>query len=345
MPVSTIDWVDNKIRLIDQTQLPEKLVYLDINRPDILAEAIQNLRVRGAPAIGIAGAMGAALAASRYAGEDISALRSEVAEAIALLGSTRPTAVNLFWALKRMDTVCRDNRHRNVPQLKKALIREALAIRDEDKAICRAMGEYGAALLPEEVTILTHCNAGGLATADFGTALGVIYAARNRGKRIRVFADETRPLLQGARLTAWELRESGIETTVICDSAAAFLMQQGKVDCVIVGADRIANNGDVANKIGTYGLAVLAGKHRIPFYVAAPRSTFDPAIEKGADIPIEERGRDEIALFGHKRIVPDQVGVYNPAFDVTPADLITAIVTEYGVLYPPYSESIHSIFQ
>lgn len=259
------------------------------------------------------------------------------------LATSRPTAVNLFWALDRMREAAERNKDKPIPELKKLLLKEALDIIEEDKRICRAIGRNGARLLPDECTVLTHCNAGGLATADYGTALGVIYAAVEMGKRIKVFADETRPLLQGARLTAWELMQGGIEVTLICDNTAAYVMKQGLVDCVIVGADRIAANGDTANKIGTYNLAVLAKEHGIPFYVAAPSSTFDLTLESGDQIPIEERSPEEVTCPFGRRIAPEGVKVYNPAFDVTPARLITAIITEKGVIRQPLHENIPKI--
>ena len=321
--------------MIDQTLLPETLIYLDIQSIEALAEAIVSLRVRGAPAIGIAGAMGAALAGVLYTGESRTGFDEAVRSAIRILEATRPTAVNLFWALSRMEALLNLNSDLPVPAMRDLLIFEAKDILEADKSICRSMGEHGQQLIPEGATILTHCNAGGLATGDYGTALGVIYAAQKAGKRIKVYADETRPLLQGARLTAWELQQSGIDVTVLCDSAAATLMQQGRVDCVVVGADRIAANGDAANKIGTYSLAVLASAHRIPFYVVAPVSTFDFSLSSGDLIPIEQRDAEEVAMGFGRRTVPENVAVFNPAFDVTPHDLITAIVTEKGIIQPP----------
>ena len=340
MPVNTIEWKEGAIQIIDQTLLPQKLVYLNIYDPDNLCEAIRRLQIRGAPAIGVAGAMGVALSARNFKGKDTEKLIPVVKKAIQRLAATRPTAVNLFWALDRMDKVLEMSKDASVQAIIANLECEALTIYEEDKEICRKIGQQGALLLSDDVIVLTHCNAGGLATADFGTALGIIYAAHKMGKRVKVYADETRPLLQGARLTSWELHTSGIDVQVICDSTAGFLMRQEKIDCILVGADRIASNGDVANKIGTYSLAVLAEKHKVAFYVAAPVSSFDLSISSGKDIPIEERAREEIShSFGHKT-VPDEVEVYNPAFDVTPGDLISAIVTEKGVLYPPLKKSI-----
>ena len=336
MPVETISWHTGTIQLIDQTLLPTQYKILKITELNILAEAICNLRVRGAPAIGIAAALGVAMVSKQFLGSDKQTFLSEIENAVTVLARTRPTAVNLFWALNRMKTCLDRNQALSVQEIYKQLEEEAVAILEEDKAICRAMGKNGAALLPETATILTHCNAGGLATADYGTALAVVYAAQEAGKSIKVYADETRPLLQGSRLTAWELQQSGIDVTVQCDVAAGFLMQQGKVDAVIVGADRITANGDIANKIGTYSLAVLAKYHNIPFYVVAPVSTFDFSLSKGTDIPIEQRKAEEVTCGMGKQTAPDGIHVYNPAFDVTPNELVTAIVTEKGVVRPPY---------
>jgi len=331
MPVETIVWKDNKIRIIDQTRLPEKLVYLDIDTIEMLGEAIKNLRIRGAPAIGIAGAMGIALAAYNYTGDDTNKLIDKIKDAGDYLKRTRPTAVNLFWGLKRMIMSAEKNSDTSVPQLKKNLLHEALSILGEDKKICRKIGKNGAELLPDKAAVLTHCNAGALATADFGTALGVIYAAAEMGKSVKVYADETRPLLQGSRLTAWELQHSGVDVTVLCDSAAAYLMQQKKIDCVITGADRIAANGDTANKIGTYTLAVLATEHNIPFYIAAPVSTFDFTMASGSQIPVEQRAAEEVIRGFGKLTCPSGVDVYNPAFDITPYNFIKGYITEKGV--------------
>ncbi len=340
MPVPTITWHDNTIHMIDQTLLPVEYKVLKITEIDVLAEAIQMLRVRGAPAIGIAAAMGVALAAVHYRGNNIAELGEILKKTITTLGKTRPTAVNLFWGLDRMEKTFESFNHLSIPEIKNKLVEEAQTVLEEDKAICRQMGKNGAELLPDEVTVLTHCNAGGLATGDYGTALGVIYAAAEMGKNVRVFADETRPLLQGSRLTAWELQESGIDVTVICDNMAGVVMQQKKVDCIIVGSDRIAANGDAANKIGTYSLSILAEKHNIPFYVVAPLSTFDFTLKSGEDIPIEERNASEIIKPFGKNTAPENINVYNPAFDVTPHELITAIVTEKGVVHSPDTESL-----
>lgn len=340
MPVPTIIWQDNAIHMIDQTLLPSEYKILRITEIDVLAEAIKMLRVRGAPAIGIAAAMGVALAAVHYSGEDKKELEALIEKTVQTLSETRPTAVNLFWGLDRMQRLFNSVSDLSISEIKDKLVTEAQSVLEEDKAICRQMGKNGAELLHDEVTVLTHCNAGGLATGDYGTALGVIYAAAEMGKKVRVFADETRPLLQGSRLTAWELQESGIDVTVICDNMAGVVMRQKKVDCVIVGADRIAANGDAANKIGTYSLSILAEKHNIPFYVVAPISTFDFNLKSGADIPIEERNRNEVIQPFGKMTAPEDVKVYNPAFDVTPHELITAIVTEKGVVHSPSEKTL-----
>jgi methylthioribose-1-phosphate isomerase len=336
MPIRSIEWINNGIRIIDQTHLPEKLIYLDIKDIPTLCEAIRKLRVRGAPAIGIAAAMGVALSAINYRGSDNSFLTEQIQKSMDEIQATRPTAVNLFWALERMKRVLNRVEKNNVKTIQDKLVEEARTIWEEDREICRRIGRNGASLLPDEVSILTHCNAGGLATSEYGTALGVIYAAHESCKKVRVYADETRPLLQGARLTTWELQNAGINVTLICDSAAGFLMQQKKIDCVIVGADRIASNGDVANKIGTYTLAVLADKHNIPFYVAAPVSTIDLSIASGNDIPIEERSAEEITMGFGKRTAPENTTIYNPAFDITPFSLVNAIITEQKILFPPF---------
>jgi len=340
MPVETISWKNGKVRYVDQTLLPHKVRFVDCRGVRRLWKAIKGLEVRGAPAIGIAGALGVALGAKvskAVSGRD---LVKDVNRIAAYLASSRPTAINLFWALARMRRIAADNSSKPASAVKKILLKEALKIIDEDKRSCRAMARYGASLVKNGDTILTHCNAGGLATADYGTALGVLFEAKRRGRRFRVFVDETRPLLQGARLTAWELMRAGIDTTLICDNMAAGLMAKGAIDKIFVGADRIASNGDTANKTGTYNLAVLAGYHRVPFYVVAPLATFDFSIATGGEIPIEERGGDEVRSIGGRPVAPRDVKVYNPAFDVTPNKLITAIVTERGIIRKPYSRMI-----
>jgi methylthioribose-1-phosphate isomerase len=335
MPVETITWKNGKIRYIDQTLLPHRVRFVECSDIDRLWHAIRRLEIRGAPAIGIAGALGVALAASKSKATDTPSLIKDVSKAAKYIASSRPTAVNLFWAIERMVCTAGSSRKLKVPALKKRLIKEALAVIAEDKSTCRAMARYGARLIKSGDRILTHCNAGGLATADYGTALGVLFEAKKQGKRIKVYADETRPLLQGARLTAWELLNEGIDVTLICDNMAASLMAKGMIDKILVGADRIASNGDTANKIGTYSLAVLAKYHRIPLYVVAPLSTFDFSITSGRQIPIEERAADEVRAVLGRRIAPDNVKAYNPAFDVTPHELISAFVTEKGVVRKP----------
>lgn len=336
MKINTIEWQDGAVVLIDQTRLPLEEIYLNITDYRILAEGIKALKVRGAPAIGIAGAFGVCLGANEIESNDFGLFKTMLNAIIAELAGTRPTAVNLFWALDKMRAILNNAASNDVAAIKKELLEEALRIEDEDRRTCRRMGKHGAELLKDGDTVLTHCNAGALATSDFGTALGVIYSAQAAGKTIKVFADETRPLLQGARLTAWELMKSGIDVTLICDDMAASVMQSGKINAVIVGADRIAANGDAANKIGTFNLAVLANYFHIPFYVVAPTSTIDSGLVSGKDIPIEQRDAEEVTNGFGKRTAPEGVTVYNPAFDVTPHALITAIVTENGVAYPPY---------
>jgi methylthioribose-1-phosphate isomerase len=336
--IETMRWKEGCVELVDQTILPSELVYKDCRNVEEIAEAIESLRVRGAPAIGIAGAFGVVLGAEEIREEKKEVFLQELGKKFERLAATRPTAVNLFWALSRMRRVLEQSRG-SVVEIRKCLLDEALKIQEEDKAICRKMGSNGAELLEDGMTVLTHCHAGGLATADFGTALGVIYAAKQQGKKVHVFADETRPLLQGARLTAWELMQNGIETTLITDNMAAWVMSRGKIDCVIVGADRVARNGDVANKIGTYGVAISARAHGIPFYVAAPFSTIDRNLPCGEDIPIEERRPEEVTSLAGKRIAPESVRVYNPAFDVTPHTYVTAIISELGIARAPYAEA------
>jgi methylthioribose-1-phosphate isomerase len=329
------------VRMIDQTQLPQREAIIDVcNIPD-LCEAIRSLRVRGAPAIGCAAACGVAMAASRSGALSQQELQAELRQTIDDLAATRPTAVNLFWALERMRQIV--DEVPDVETMKQRLEAEAKAIVADDLDRCRRIGQHGAELIPPGARILTHCNAGALACAGYGTALGVIRAAAEQGKVARVYADETRPLLQGARLTAWELCRADIPCTVICDNMAASLMARGEIDCVVVGADRIAANGDFANKIGTYGVAVLAQYHDLPFYVAAPLSTVDFSLASGDLIPIEQRDPKEVAELGNWArcpVVPEEANIYNPAFDVTPAELVTAIITEAGVARAPYVDSL-----
>jgi methylthioribose-1-phosphate isomerase len=340
---ATLRWRDDLLELLDQRALPERQVYATFDSARAVAEAIRDMVVRGAPAIGCAAAYGIALEARRLHDAPGEAFHEGLAQAFALLRASRPTAVNLGWALDRMQAqIARSSAHppRNCAAL---LLAEAHAITREDVDLNRAMGRHGAALLDDGARVLTHCNAGALATAGYGTALGVIRSAFAAGKRVQVFADETRPFLQGARLTAWELREDGIPVTLIADSAAGFLMARGQIDAAIVGADRVAANGDVANKIGTYQVAVLARRHGLPFYVACPRSTIDLSAATGNDIPIEERSADEVKGYGVTRWAPADVVVMNPVFDVTPAELVTALITEKGVTLAPDAEKIAAL--
>jgi len=343
----TVEWLPNEpaVRIVDQTLLPAELKQVCLRTIPAVAEAIKVLRVRGAPAIGCTAAAGIALAAALYPADDMGDLRQHLTTAHEVLAATRPTAVNLFWALERMRRIWLPWAG-SVGAVRGALSREAQAILDDDLDRCRAIGRHGAQLIPDGARVLTHCNAGALATAGYGTALGVIRGAVEQGKQVQVWADETRPLLQGARLTAFELAADGIPCTVLCDNMAASLMASGRVDCVVVGTDRIAANGDVANKIGTYGVAVLCRHHGIPFYVAAPFSTVDFALASGREIPIEQRDGDEIGWLGgfaRQCVVPEGVQVHNPAFDVTPAELVSAIVTERGVARPPLGDSLRSL--
>jgi methylthioribose-1-phosphate isomerase len=336
MGIKTIEWRNGKLIIIDQTKLPLEELYLEISDYRELADAIKLLKIRGAPVIGIAGAFGVCLGANELETENLSDFKLRMTKIINELAATRPTAVNLFWALDRMKTVIESNAGMKPAEIKLKLLDEAIRILEEDRETCRLMGEHGAALLKDGNTVLTHCNAGALATGGIGTALGVIFTAVKQGKKIKVYADETRPLLQGARLTTWELMKAGIDVTLICDNMAAWVMKQGWIDCVMVGADRIAANGDAANKIGTYNLAVLANYHQIPFYVVAPKSTFDLNLKSGKEIPIEQRASEEVTEGFGKQTAPCDVSVYNPAFDVTSNELITAIVSEKGICYPPF---------
>ena len=338
---STLEWKNDNLLLLDQRSLPNRVGYWECRTWEEVAEAIREMVVRGAPAIGIAAAFGVALAALRAG--DSGRVVTEIHRAIAGLRATRPTARNLFWALERMEKIVLSSGSvpANLPRL---LVSESEKILAEDIESNRRIGEFGNAVVPDPARILTHCNAGALATGGFGTALGVIRAAAASGKKVRVIADETRPLFQGARLTAWELHEEGLPVKVIPDSAAGFFLARKEVDLIIVGADRISANGDSANKIGTYGLAVLAEAHRVPFYIAAPTSTIDLTLASGDLIPIEERPAAEVEIWAGTRIVPEGVSVGNPAFDVTPARYITAIITERGVVRPPLAEGIRRLF-
>jgi methylthioribose-1-phosphate isomerase len=338
-----IDWVDGHIRFLDQTLLPHEERFVDTEDIAVVAEAIRALRIRGAPAIGVAAGFGVVVAAQIAAKGGVRDVRGAALEAIDELASTRPTAVNLFYALARMRAIVMN--HPGGKALPGALLAEARAIQHEDVAACDRIGHHGAALFTGKTRFLTHCNAGALATAGIGTAVGVITTAAQQGHVERVFVDETRPLLQGARLTAWELQRAGIDAVLITDNTAGAVLQAGKADAVIVGADRIAANGDAANKIGTYPLAVLAKYHGVPLYVAAPLSTIDRELASGEGIPIEERAATEVTSFGGRRVAPPGIAVFAPAFDVTPHGLITAIITDAGVLRPPFEVSIKEAFQ
>src|SRR2546429_2591085 len=341
--IHTLEWTESGVRFIDQTKLPNEEVYVTCTTHQQVADVIRNMVVRGAPAIGVAAAMGIALGVKNSKAENIDKLRQEFDSICDMIGKTRPTAVNLFWAISRMREKFDLLSGKPISQIKQSLIEEAQRMHAEDIAANQAMGRHGAALMPASGVVLTHCNAGALATCGYGTALGVIRAAIEAGKKIQVFADETRPFLQGSRLTAWELTKDGIPTTLISDNMAGAMMKQGKINAVIVGADRIAANGDVANKIGTYTVAVLAKEHAIPFYVAAPWSTVDMATPDGDHIPIEQRPAREATHLAGKQIAPTGIKVENPAFDVTPAKYVTAIVTERGIARPPFNESLRHL--
>lgn len=336
--IETIEWTPNGVVMIDQTRLPQEVAFVTCRNYVEVADAIRNMIIRGAPAIGVAAAMGVALGAlqSEDLGRDMPIICDTLAK-------TRPTAVNLFWAIDRMKQVYAEMDGSSLAEIRSRLVKEAQAVRTEDLAINERIGSYGAPLVPDGKTILTHCNAGALATAGFGTALGVVRAAVREGKKIDVFADETRPFLQGARLTAWELQRDGIQTTLITDNMAGHFLKSGRIGCVVVGADRIAANGDVANKVGTYGLAVLAKENNVPFYVAAPISTLDLTLPSGDAIPIEERAGKEVTHIQGVQIAPEGITVANPAFDVTPNRYVSAIITERGVAKAPYQESLQEL--
>jgi methylthioribose-1-phosphate isomerase len=338
--VETIQWTDDGVVMIDQTRLPKEEVYVTCRNYREVAEAIRSMVIRGAPAIGVAAAMGVAIGVLHA---DEKKLDSEVKTICDTLAATRPTAVNLFWAIERMRQLFESQRSKPVQAIRDRLVEEARQIRLEDIAINQAIGRFGAGLVPDGKTVLTHCNAGALATAGYGTALGVIRAAVESGKKIDVFADETRPFLQGARLTAWELQQDNIPATLITDNMAGYFLASGRIGCVVVGADRIAANGDVANKVGTYSVAVLAKENHVPFYVAAPISTLDLTLESGAEIPIEQRSAHEVTHVFGVPIAPDGIAVENPAFDVTPNRYVTAIITERGVARSPYEESLRGL--
>ncbi|PYX24853.1 MAG: S-methyl-5-thioribose-1-phosphate isomerase [Acidobacteria bacterium] len=341
--IQTLEWTDKGVRFLDQTKLPTEESYVTATSYQQVADAICTMVVRGAPAIGVAAGMGIALGVKNSKAETVGDLKKDFDQICSAIGETRPTAVNLFWAIRRMQEKFETLRVRPMPQIKQALIEEAQRMHAEDIAANQAMGRHGATLMPASGGVLTHCNAGALATAGYGTALGVIRAAVEQGKKIHVYADETRPFLQGSRLTAWELMKDGIPTTVISDNMAGAMMSYGKIGAIVVGADRIAANGDVANKIGTYTVAVLAKEHGIPFYVAAPISTVDLATPDGSGIPIENRNVKEVSHIAGKQMVPDGVEIENPAFDVTPAKYVTAIITERGIARAPYEDSLRKL--
>lgn len=347
----TIEWTGDGVRMIDQTLLPSEEIYRTYRTYAEVAEAIRSMVIRGAPAIGVAAAMGAALGVKNSRAKNVKELRAEFETIADTISRTRPTAVNLFWAVKRMRGVFEKALEapgpdaRKIEQARELLVEECQRVLAEDIAVNEAMGRHGATLLKDSSTVLTHCNAGALATGGYGTALGVIRAAASEGKKISVFADETRPFLQGARLTAWELAKDGIPVTVITDNMAGYFMKQSKIQAVIVGADRIAANGDVANKIGTYTVAVLARENQIPFYVAAPLSTIDLSLASGDEIPIEERSPEEVTHWRGIQTAPDNVGARHPAFDVTPHRYVSAIITERGIARGPYTESLKALFE
>lgn len=345
--IKTVEWTKDGVRMLDQRVLPAQETYLMLRSYDEVAEAIKKMVIRGAPAIGVAAAMGIALGASQSVGTSVADLEDDLLYICDVMARTRPTAVNLFWAIERMRATFQRAKAKNdVEEVKKILVAEALAIFEEDIAANRAIGKFGGPLIPDGATVLTHCNAGALATAgDYGTALGVIRGARDAGKKVAVIADETRPFLQGLRLTAWELAKDEIPVTVITDNMAGHVMKSGKVDAVVVGADRIAANGDTANKIGTYMVAVLAREHNIPFYVAAPLTTLDMSLKSGDEIPIEERDEKEVTHIREYQLAPDGIGVHNPAFDVTPNHLISAIITDKGVARAPYEQALKQLFE
>lgn len=341
--VRTIQWLDGRVRIIDQTRLPVEVIYRDLTTPEEMIEAIRTMQVRGAPALGVAGAFGLALAARRINARNRETFLNELRPVAERIAGARPTAVNLSWGVNRLMQKLEASHYREPEKMAGMLLAEAQRVLEEDLAANRALGRHGAELVPADATVLTHCNAGALATAGYGTALGVIRAAREAGKRVRVFVDETRPLLQGSRLTAWELLEDGFDVTLIADTMAGHFLHSGEIACVVVGADRIAANGDVANKIGTYGVAVLAKENGVPFYVAAPVSTVDLSLASGDGIPIEQRAAAEVTQVQGVTIAPPGVFVANPAFDVTPARYVTAIITERGVVRPPYEEGLRAV--
>jgi methylthioribose-1-phosphate isomerase len=341
--IKTIEYIDGVVRMIDQTRLPAEKEFVDCRTIEEVGHAIKTMVIRGAPAIGVAAAMGVSLGADSIEASTFESFYQALEEKCDRLGQSRPTAVNLAWAIKRMKDVAQSNKSLSVAKLKSRLKEEALTILTEDIATNEAMGQHGQTLVTDGNVILTHCNAGALATAGFGTALGVVRASVNAGKNIRVLANETRPFLQGARLTTWELKEDGIPVKLITDNMCGFFMNKQEIDLVVVGADRIAANGDVANKIGTYMVAVLAKENNIPFYVAAPVSTLDLSLASGKEIPIEERSSEEVMTINKKRIAPEGVEAAHPAFDITPNHLVTAIITENGIARAPFTESLKTL--
>lgn len=340
----SIEWRDGSLYIIDQTKLPAEEIVIELETAEQVWDAIRQLKVRGAPAIGIAGAYGFYLGIRDFKGETLDSIMQEGRRLSDYLNSSRPTAVNLSWALNHILEILNDQKGSSIPELKKQILKAAVSIHDEDRQLCKQIGENGKELVPDSANILTHCNTGGLATGQYGTAFSVIFHAHQQGKVKQVWVDETRPLLQGARLTTWELQKASIPHSLIVDSAAGFLMSRGKVDMVITGADRIAKNGDTANKIGTYMLSVLAKEHGIPFFIAASYSTLDMDIDNGLQIEIELRDEDEVLAFDHQTSTPSGTRAYNPAFDITPHQNISAIITEKGILYPEYESSIRKLF-
>lgn len=345
MALETIKWTNGAVKIIDQTKLPKKLEYIYCRDLKTLWAAIRRLSVRGAPALGVAAGFGVLLGLKEFKGNNKKKFIAHFNRVCAYIGSSRPTAVNLFNVLAEMKDIVEQSPKSSVGKLKELLKEKAFAVDEEDRKVCRQMGKFGGQLIKNGSHVMTICNAGALATVDYGTALGVMYSAKEHGKKFKVYACETRPLLQGARLTAWELLRGKIDTTLICDSMAATVMREGKADMIFTGADRIAANGDSANKIGTYSLAVLARHHKIPFYIVAPQSTFDLNIQSGKEIPIEERGKEEVICFAKQQTAPKNVKVYNPAFDVTDHKLITAIITEHGIIRPPFRRNIKKVLK
>ena len=338
-----IEWLGDRVIMLDQTRLPQEEIYLELDDYQDIATAIRELKIRGAPAIGVAGAYGTALGALKIESADMDDFKKKLQDIINTIAATRPTARNLFYAIDRMQQAAEDGK--NIEQIKAALVKEAIKIHAEEAEATQKLSQFGSELIKDGFTILTHCNAGPLATTGYGTALGVIIWAKEQGRNIKVFADETRPLLQGARLTTWEMKKAGIPVTLITDSMAGYFLSRGAIDCVITGADRIAANGDTANKIGTYTLAVLAKENGVPFYIAAPTTTIDPSLASGDEIPIEQRSADEVTHVREVCIAPEGVTAANPAFDVTPHRYITAIITEGGIIKEPYGEGIKKAFQ